>query len=359
MIDATYSPDDNKLRLYAATRLDEETYQRVKAAGYRWAPKQDLFFCPRWTPTAEDLALELAGEIRDEDTSLVERAAERAERFEGYSANRERDGDAAQAAVAAIADNIPLGQPILVGHHSEKRARKDAERIENGMRKAIKAFETADYWKHRAAGAIRAAKYKQLPQVRARRIKKLEAERRKLVSEYTPDPKQEPIMQTAWLPGGGSAEEPTPHVWCRNGGSGRWVEEARLPAIEKHNARWIAHLDKRLVYERAMLKAEGASHLLEKPKRPKLPPLLNYRSAEPLQSENNYNAGRIISYPQVEVTKADLAKVPSDYKGTRRSLDGSHRFRIASGGFLKVPGYKYYDYVAVFLTDSKQHPRPL
>jgi hypothetical protein len=40
---ATYSPEDNKLRLYSTTRLDSETYARVKAAGFIWAPKQDLF----------------------------------------------------------------------------------------------------------------------------------------------------------------------------------------------------------------------------------------------------------------------------------------------------------------------------
>jgi hypothetical protein len=30
-ISATYSPEDNKLRLYASTRLDAETFERVKA----------------------------------------------------------------------------------------------------------------------------------------------------------------------------------------------------------------------------------------------------------------------------------------------------------------------------------------
>ena len=33
---ATYSPEDNKLRLYPAHRLDKETYERVKAAGFSW-----------------------------------------------------------------------------------------------------------------------------------------------------------------------------------------------------------------------------------------------------------------------------------------------------------------------------------
>ena len=73
---ATYSPEDNKLRLYASARLDAETYGRVKAAGFIWAPKQDLFVAPMWTPSREDLLIELAGEIEDEDRSLVDRAEE-------------------------------------------------------------------------------------------------------------------------------------------------------------------------------------------------------------------------------------------------------------------------------------------
>ena len=47
-ITATYSPEDNKLRLYASSRLDTATYERVKAAGFKWAPKQDLFVAPMW-----------------------------------------------------------------------------------------------------------------------------------------------------------------------------------------------------------------------------------------------------------------------------------------------------------------------
>nr|AVI43822.1 hypothetical protein [Klebsiella pneumoniae] len=41
---ATYSPDDNKLRLYASLRLDEETYSLINKAGFRWAPKQELLW---------------------------------------------------------------------------------------------------------------------------------------------------------------------------------------------------------------------------------------------------------------------------------------------------------------------------
>ncbi len=254
---ATYSPEDNKLRLYALSRLDAETYAKVKAAGFKWAPKQDLFVAPMWTPSRADLCEELAGEIGDEDTSLVDRAEQRADRFEDYSSARTADAEAAHKAVHAIADNIPFGQPILVGHHSEKHARRDAEKIENRMRKAVKMWETANYWKSRAAGAIRAAKYKELPAVRARRIKGLESDIRVYRAKFTPDPKQSAILQHRW---NDPAEAPRiPHVWCGLARGGHWVAQEDLPAIERHYSRWIAHCEMRLEYERAMLAASGGT----------------------------------------------------------------------------------------------------
>ncbi|MHC4181507.1 MAG: DUF3560 domain-containing protein [Planctomycetota bacterium] len=253
---ATYSPDDNKLRLYASHRLDAETFQRVKAAGFRWAPRQELFVAPAWSPKREDLLLELCGEIGDEDTSLADRAEERAERFAEYQEKRADDADATRQAVAELADGIPLGQPILVGHHSERRARKDAQRIENGMRRAVRLWECSQYWEDRAAGALRHAKYKERPDVRHRRIKKLEAERRKLVAEYTPtDDPPHIISQTAF-----GDDVPSDHVWVGpKGRGGQWVKLEALPRIEARNARWIAHLDNRLLYERAMLDEQGGT----------------------------------------------------------------------------------------------------
>lgn len=298
---ATYSPEDNKLRLYASSRLDSETYERAKACGFRWAPKQDLFFTT-WSPGAEDFALELAGEIEDEDSSLVDRAEERAERFAEYSEHRTRDATAAAAAVEAIAANIPIGQPILVGHHSERRARKDAERIENGMRRAVKMWETAEYWQSRAAGAISHAKYKELPSVRARRIKTLEAEQRKYAratAEATKfltmwrkigDPNAfkrngEPVSErdaAMFIANHDHVSRPFPldefprqlpasqyegqmSLWSALDGNVIDARQAAEIAIRVHQrgnerrARWLAHYDNRLTYERAMLAGAGGT----------------------------------------------------------------------------------------------------
>lgn len=276
---ATYSPEDNKLRIYPACRLDAETYARVKAAGFHWAPKQELFVAPAWTPQREDLALELCGEIGDEDTSLVERAEAKAERLEDLSDRRAADGDRAEAGVKAIADNIPFGQPILVGHHSEKRARKDAEKIQNGMRKAVDMWKASEYWKDRARGALRLAKYKERPDVRARRLKGLEADKRKQERSQAEATKflkayEDPDALTATLRDGSKL---LPRLLATYEGGLSFENQRRfereeisfdealamatasLRAIVEGRQRWIDHLTNRVTYERAMLDEAGGA----------------------------------------------------------------------------------------------------
>lgn len=45
---------------------------------------------------------------------------------------------------------IPFGQPILVGHHSERGHRSLLEKINNKMRQSIECDEKADYYQSRA-----------------------------------------------------------------------------------------------------------------------------------------------------------------------------------------------------------------
>lgn len=291
---ATYSPEDNKLRLYASSRLDAATYERVKAAGFKWAPRQELFVAPMWTPGREDLLLQLCGEIGDEDTGLVDRAEERADRFSDYSDKRASDANAARSAVSAIADGIPFGQPILVGHHSERRARKDAEKIENGMRRAVQMWETSEYWKARAAGALAHAKYKELPAVRHRRIKGLEADKRKqeraqqeaemwlklwLECEAEKDAELQKavalrVAGMCWLQlprKEGDREDfngrPSAYDALQNSHPTLYAPRTLAEIIDyakrvyprqiAHAGRWIAHYENRIAYERAMLDEQG------------------------------------------------------------------------------------------------------
>lgn len=293
-LSATYSPEDNKLRLYSLSRLDAETYKRVKAAGFIWAPKQDLFVAPMWTPGRADLLVELCGEIDDEAVSLADRAAARAERFGDYQGARLQDAERAHAGVRAIADHIPFGQPILVGHHSERRARKDAERIENGIRRAVQMWDTANYWQTRAAGALRNAQYKERPDVRHRRIKGLEADKRKqernkqeaemwlkLWTECEAEQDAELQREVALRIAGmchlslprkeGDKEDfshtPSAYEALTNNFPNLYAPRTLAEVIEHakrayprqiaHADRWINHIDLRIGYERAMLGETG------------------------------------------------------------------------------------------------------
>jgi phospholipid N-methyltransferase len=384
---ATYSPDDNKLRLYATSRLDAETYTQAKRLGFRWAPKQDLFFAPGWSPAREDFLVGLAGEIDDEDTSLVERAEQRAERFEDYSEKRMAEAESAREAVAAIADGIPIGQPILVGHHSEKHARRDAEKIHNGMSRAVKLWETSGYWTARAEGALRHAKYKERPDVRARRVKTLEADKRKverskadaqkwlklwtIVADEKDAEKQlaaaKRVASGCWLhlPRKVGDREDFAHTPTASDAldnshptlyAPRTLDEVVGHALKvyppsiAHCDRWIAHYENRLAYERAMLEEAGASHLLVPKPKKEQPPLLNYRAkAGNVTTINQWRNNEPITYRQVEMTKAEYGAINKDYKGTRPSMDKSHRFRTAM---------VRHELVSVFLTDLKAVEEP-
>lgn len=71
MYRATYSPDDNKLRLYAASRLDPETYKKVHDAGFRWAPKQALFVAPAWHRAGKTCSSHLPERLRMKTARLL------------------------------------------------------------------------------------------------------------------------------------------------------------------------------------------------------------------------------------------------------------------------------------------------
>jgi len=86
-----------------------------------------------------------------------ERAANKAEKLEGYAANAEKRSDAYYQASKEGADFLSLGEPIKIGHHSERRHRKLIERNWLRMGKCVaesdkaKEYERrAEYWKEKA-----------------------------------------------------------------------------------------------------------------------------------------------------------------------------------------------------------------
>lgn len=69
-----------------------------------------------------------AASFREQQEAQRDREAERASRLSERAKKHAAKGAQAKAAFDAIHEHIPLGQPILVGHHSEKRHRRDLDR---------------------------------------------------------------------------------------------------------------------------------------------------------------------------------------------------------------------------------------
>lgn len=82
----------------------------------------------------------------DQVDAKLGRKEARIEKFEAYSENAEARSSAAYQKAHAVSSMIPMGQPILVGHHSENRHRRDLRRIDSGMRKSIEESKKADYY---------------------------------------------------------------------------------------------------------------------------------------------------------------------------------------------------------------------
>ena len=94
---------------------------------------------------------------RTDGTNSQTRAAAKADRLEGYAANAEKRSTAYYEASKEGRDFLILGEPIKVGHHSERRHRKLIERNWQRMGKSVaesdraKEYERrAEYWAERA-----------------------------------------------------------------------------------------------------------------------------------------------------------------------------------------------------------------
>lgn len=216
-MNATYNLSDDKLRLYCG-KVDRDTFNRLRAAGFQRAPKQACFYAP-WSPTREDLLLDLAGPITDDDISPLDRAQDRAARLETFADHAAGRSDAAFSLAHTISDAIPLGQPILVGHHSERHARRDASRIDNAMRAGVEQSHKAAYYQAKAAASLSHAQRLASPPVIARRIASLQTTRRQ---------------------------------WQRLN-----IQHRDAGQDTATSQRWLEHIETRIAYETALLETSG------------------------------------------------------------------------------------------------------
>jgi len=104
----------------------------------------------------EQLSLDFQPEpnLKDETVSAFEAKQERRrQRLLDRAERQEALAETAATAASEIADGIPMGQPILVGHHSEKADRRRRDRMQRLFSKAHDARKAAENL-HRRADAV-------------------------------------------------------------------------------------------------------------------------------------------------------------------------------------------------------------
>ena len=80
--------------------------------------------------------------------------ASRILRFQELADKNKTAGDTLHEQAHKMAEVIPFGQPILIGHHSEKSDRSYRNRIHNKFEQAFEAYDKADYYNQKATSAI-------------------------------------------------------------------------------------------------------------------------------------------------------------------------------------------------------------
>lgn len=159
------------------------------------------------------------GEVIEERN---ERALDRAERLEDRAERLEGQAAAEHRKRRAIGDAIPMGQPILVGHHSEARHRRDIERMKTAMGREVEAIDAAEHARGQAAAAKHSVAQQESPRFALRRLLELAKEARGLEVKITGE-----------TPSGWRGEIP------RGPATGEWL--ARLQTAAEENRKKTEH----------------------------------------------------------------------------------------------------------------------
>lgn len=229
MITFTITHDDlGGTLLDADLRGDDMAAARtiVKGCGFRWSrqcgwflrgsrnqpPKRSII--DACASQLRGIGLDVTVLIAEDRASYADREAARAahlaDRQDALDSKAERRGTAADAALGqayATADMIPFGQPVIVGHHSEGRHRRDLDRIRRGYDKGFALQAEATETARRADASRSHVVARQSGPVTERRIAGLRRELRAVVRSLTGEMTASQRRDMAYgLPAGKPAE---------------------------------------------------------------------------------------------------------------------------------------------------------
>jgi hypothetical protein len=196
MLTIAHTPDDGTT--IDGTAKDDGSGEIVKRHGFRWGRTQSVWFLRNTRGRAaqqhtinlcakelREAGFEVTVEIEngtaeEREAAYVNAREQRAEylgeRSERLAAKAEAESDKAHGAVAGI----PFGQPILVGHHSERRHRAALKRSDAAMGRAVQAHRDSEATANVARSAAADVAQREDPAFIGRRI----ADREREIRDY-------------------------------------------------------------------------------------------------------------------------------------------------------------------------------
>jgi hypothetical protein len=197
MIEISHGPAEGTL--VTGTARGDGSAAVLKATGFRWGRSIGCWFRPQSRDRAPNLykiqqavaGLNAAGfevnvsvdagprDIAQAEEDRADRAEARSERLADRGQRHSREAAAHLKAQQGISDHIPFGQPILVGHHSEKRHRADLRRMDQHADKFLAEHRAAERDGHAAEVAADHMAFRENPIRVARRIERLETDVRR------------------------------------------------------------------------------------------------------------------------------------------------------------------------------------
>lgn len=211
-VELTISHTNTEGTLVHGTSKGDGSNAALKAARFRWSRNLKAWFMPqsrgraarRGRIAALASSLETAGftvrvdiETYDADEAFGALQSAGEERADALAEKADRERALSEGSYAAshrATEGIPFGQPILVGHHSEGRHRRDLARSDSHMRQSIEHGAKADRASERSDAALRQADRRENPVVMGRRVERLEARQREL-SRWLQGAGEAPLMR--------------------------------------------------------------------------------------------------------------------------------------------------------------------
>lgn len=193
----THSFDEGTL--VQGTKRGDGSRDVLRAHRLRWGRSIGCWFVPRSRDRAANRfaidrladALRAAGfdvtvevdnaptDVAEREQRRIERSEQRAERLDQRAERKEAESDAHHRRSRDAVAGIEPGQPILVGHHSQRRHERALERSHAAMGQSVQASHDAEAAEQGARAARAEADRRTKPAFIGRRIDQYEREVRK------------------------------------------------------------------------------------------------------------------------------------------------------------------------------------